>query len=68
MHINNYCQWQRATLIICIISTDVDECSTSNGGCDQVCTNAIGSFNCSCNEGFSLNADGITCDGEFKVL
>ena len=46
-----------------VFATDVDECSTSNGGCDQVCTNTVGSFNCSCNDGFSLNMDGATCDG-----
>ena len=43
--------------------TDIDECSTSNGGCEQVCTNTIGSFYCSCNDGFSLNANETTCDG-----
>ena len=44
--------------------TDIDECSTSNGGCDQVCINTVGSFNCSCNDGFFLSANGATCDGQ----
>ena len=41
--------------------TDLNECSTSNGGCGQICTNSFGSFQCSCNSGFSLAADGRTC-------
>ena len=49
--------------VLLVLSTDIDECSTSNGGCDQVCTNTVGSFNCSCNSGFSPNTDGIACDG-----
>ena len=48
-----------------MFTTDVDECSTNNGGCDHVCTNTVGSFNCSCNDSFSLNTDGATCDGQF---
>ncbi|KAI8479445.1 hypothetical protein Bbelb_428150 [Branchiostoma belcheri] len=43
--------------------TDVDECVAGNGGCEQFCTNTIGSFNCSCAAGFTLNVDQITCSG-----
>ena len=45
-------------------NTDIDECITNNGGCEQVCINTDGSFYCSCNDGFSLNANGTTCDGK----
>ena len=45
------------------VYTDVDECSSNNGGCVQVCTNTVGSFNCSCNGGYTLNADGASCSG-----
>ena len=48
-------------------STDVDECTTNSDNCDQVCTNTVGAFNCSCNNGFLLNNDGATCDGRFKT-
>ena len=41
--------------------TDVNECATNNEGCDHVCTNSVGSFQCSCNSGYSLAADGTTC-------
>ena len=49
--------------VIVIIITDVDECQTSNGGCNQTCTNMFGSFECSCDLGYSLALDGLDCDG-----
>ncbi|XP_019638158.1 PREDICTED: fibrillin-1-like, partial [Branchiostoma belcheri] len=41
---------------------DIDECSAANGGCDHVCTNTMGSFQCSCVDGFTLNLDSHSCD------
>ncbi|KAI8498003.1 hypothetical protein Bbelb_239470, partial [Branchiostoma belcheri] len=41
---------------------DIDECSTSNGGCGQVCENSPGTFSCDCNHGYTLGADGKACD------
>ena len=35
---------------------DVDECAVENGQCEQNCTNTIGSYNCSCIEGFNLTS------------
>ena len=29
--------------------------------CSQSCTNTVGSFMCTCNSGYSLSNDGITC-------
>lgn len=55
----------------CTIGTDctdcgfrliVNECDTDNGGCAQTCTDTLGGFQCGCNEGFTLNADGFTCE------
>ena len=48
--------------------TDVDECATNNGGCAQTCTNTVGSFVCSCQSGYTLASNGLTCDGELTVL
>ena len=57
---------------ICLCVADVDECLTSQqtGGlvlndCSPLgtCINEIGSFNCSCKEGYSGN--GRTCEGIF---
>ena len=41
---------------------DVDECSQSNHSCQHRCVNAIGSYVCSCDAGYSLTGDGRTCD------
>ncbi|XP_078574744.1 receptor-type tyrosine-protein phosphatase S-like [Branchiostoma floridae x Branchiostoma japonicum] len=44
---------------------DVDECvpKGGRGPCDQTCTNTVGSFSCSCNNGYTLHQDGLTCNG-----
>ena len=36
----------------------------SKGGCQHKCNNTIGSFICSCNEGFALINDKKTCKGK----
>ncbi|XP_066300019.1 sushi, von Willebrand factor type A, EGF and pentraxin domain-containing protein 1-like [Branchiostoma lanceolatum] len=41
---------------------DVDECASSNGGCEQICTNTDGSFHCSCHVGFGLSIDSLSCN------
>uniref|UniRef100_A0A8D1Z4W2 Signal peptide, CUB and EGF-like domain-containing protein 2 n=1 Tax=Sus scrofa TaxID=9823 RepID=A0A8D1Z4W2_PIG len=45
----------------CLSVTDVDECQTRNGGCDHVCRNTAGSFDCSCRKGFKLLTDEKSC-------
>ena len=42
--------------------TDMDECSSSNGGCDHNCLNLEGSFECSCRDGFVLGEDSMSCE------
>ncbi|XP_078266387.1 uncharacterized protein LOC144599410 [Rhinoraja longicauda] len=34
---------------------DIDECATKTSNCQQICTNAIGNFICSCDPGFSID-------------
>ena len=40
---------------------DIDECSTGASLCNQLCTNTDGSYECSCEGGFMLLDDGVTC-------
>ncbi|XP_077999583.1 tolloid-like protein 1 [Glandiceps talaboti] len=40
---------------------DVDECENNNGGCEHICTNIIGSYNCTCRNGFMLHENGHSC-------
>jgi hypothetical protein len=43
---------------------DVDECSLSNHTCSHKCNNTVGSFTCSCPDGYQLNNDGSNCTGK----
>ena len=45
---------------------DINECSTNGGKgqCDQICTNTIGSFTCSCQVGYSII--GFACNGKYN--
>ena len=47
--------------------SDMDECQTNNGGCNQICTNTVGSFECSCGTGYTLAADNLNCDGKNRI-
>ncbi|KAK4336705.1 hypothetical protein RND71_043451 [Anisodus tanguticus] len=40
---------------------DKDECATSNGGCQHICKNTIGSYVCACQNGFVLHTDRHSC-------
>ena len=53
-------------LVMCI---DIDECAEGTDGCDQVCTNRIGSYNCSCSIGYRIaRYDGHGCDGMMYTI
>ena len=44
---------------------DINECSQNNGGCEETCTNTMGSYECSCQViGYSLNKDKHNCSGK----
>ena len=40
---------------------DINECLPDNGGCDHICVNTDGSFQCSCNTSYVLAVDNKTC-------
>lgn len=42
-------------------ASDKDECAIDNGGCQHVCKNTIGSYVCSCSNGFTLHENGHDC-------
>ena len=42
---------------------DVDECLAGTHLCTQTCVNIVGSYVCSCGDGYRLNEDRINCSG-----
>ena len=47
--------------------SDYNECAGRIHGCAQICHNTVGSYTCSCNNGYVLNHDGRGCDGKLHV-
>ena len=43
------------------LHSDIDECIEGTHNCQQVCNNSPGTYSCSCNDGFSLDEDSISC-------
>lgn len=41
---------------------DEDECQNNKGGCQEKCVNTVGSYICSCREGFVLQKDRHSCE------
>ena len=44
--------------------SDIDECLEELDGCDQICTNTDGSYDCTCMDGYELESDNHTCTGD----
>ena len=53
------------TPVFCVLCVDGNECFTQKGGCNHQCINTLGSYECKCNAGYSLEEDGKTCSSEF---
>ena len=49
-----------------MLLTDIDECAATgaNAVCQHKCTNIDGSYVCSCRSGYTLAADGKTCESK----
>ena len=58
----------KSNLRLSSCSIDINECETANGGCEQICSNTIGSFACSCDVGYRLDSNGLNCSGKFAKL
>ena len=42
---------------------DINECVNDTSGCEQLCHNTIGSYYCTCEEGYYLGNDNHSCLG-----
>ena len=55
-------------LEIIFVFADINECRRSNGGCEHICSNVVGSYKCSCKSGYVLGYDKARCIGSHKFL
>ncbi len=50
----------------CFLPVDFNECAdASTNDCDQDCTNNLGSYTCSCQDGYILAGDNKDCLGMY---
>ncbi len=42
---------------MCTLLTDVDECLEGSSDCEQICTNTMGNYHCSCYPGYVIGQD-----------
>ena len=50
-----------------LLVTEINECQERSDLCEQICVNINGSYDCQCNDGYTLNHDGLSCSGEQQV-
>ena len=55
-------------MYIIMHTSDIDECLEGRHQCIQVCQNTIGSYSCDCRDGFIIDVNGTSCDGEQKQI
>ena len=64
---NSLCHFRLGDLLRVFVMfgpfVDVNECMIGKHNCNQTCSNTIGSFECNCRPGYSLQDDGVTCEG-----
>ena len=46
---------------------DIDECDSGISNCGQICNNTVGNFECSCDQGYELDNDSVTCLGKNAI-
>ena len=50
------------------VCVDVNECRETSDHCHHFCINTLGGYTCGCEHGYSLQEDGITCEGRYVCL
>jgi predicted SprT family Zn-dependent metalloprotease len=52
-----------------MVAIDIDECSIQVDECDHNCNNTLGSYTCSCNDGYILDRNGLQqCNGKYVAI
>ena len=55
------------TFITLINSTDINECVLNTDDCDHICSNNVGSYQCTCLTGYGLASDQHSCEGKYPL-
>lgn len=57
-------------MVKCFALLDIDECDLpTKKPCDQVCTNTVGAYTCSCYSGYILDkTNSYSCLGELRLF
>ena len=67
--VQKYCNFLRDIRYFTIMVTiDIDECSMQVDECDHTCNNTLGSYTCSCNDGYLLDRNGLQCNGKYVAI
>ena len=56
------------TFAMVLLLSDVNECQEGTDLCAQNCHNSIGSYVCTCVDGFIISIDGMNCIGEVYIV
>ena len=56
--------WAKLLMITRFVYIDIDECQEDPSPCDQVCTNTVGGFECSCELGYRYAGEDQGCVGQ----
>lgn len=56
--------WTKSFEKIFFVLVDINECTTEEHGCEQMCVNTVGSYFCMCRDGYFLYQDERTCLGK----
>ena len=51
-----------------LIEVEVDECELGLDNCSHSCRDTVESYACTCNVGYTLAADGFSCNGEMAII
>ena len=47
---------------------DINECEEDKSQCEHICKNTDGSYECGCRNGYYLEKDNRTCNGQYLII
>ena len=47
---------------------DVIDCVNGSNLCEQICNELVGGYSCSCEDGYKLKNDNVSCEGMYVYV